>query len=247
MKRCAALTLLLLLSGCVHYVTERCPTCRVLDPRHDADEQAKLPGLRSTTKRLFVLVPGALGWGWEWDPAVTRLKSAPDTEFVVFWWEPYGTIRGAARELARYVNDVTAPLGPRALTEVVIVAHSVAGIIATYAAPQLLPTAGVRTSIATIGTPFAGMSGWGEVDVTDSIGLFSIYAPWSRYPTPPDGVELIEYRTTWPEDPVMKPRFGHEPAPPDVGPQPRRLVQLPHMDHNKCVELVVERLLERAD
>jgi hypothetical protein len=245
MKRWLALTLLL--SGCVHYVTERCPTCRVLDPRHEADQRPKMPALRNTTKRLFVLVPGALGWGWEWDPAIKRLVAAPDTEFVVFWWEPYGTITGAARELARYVNDVTAPLGPRALTEVVIVAHSVAGIVASYAAPQLAPNPGVRTAIATIGTPFAGMSGWGYADVTDSIALFSIYAPWSRYPATPDGVKLIEYRTTWPEDPVMKPRFGHEPAPPDVGPRPRKLVQLPHMDHNQCVELVVQRLIERAD
>jgi len=243
----ALFVIAVLLSGCIHYVDELCPTCRVLNARHDGPLPAKMPGIKPTTKRLFVLVPGALGYGWEWTPAVKRLASAPDTEFVVYWWEPYGTIRGAARDLARLVNDMTAPLGPRALEEIVIVAHSMAGIIAAYAAPQLAPNAGVRTSIATIGTPFAGMFGGGYPDVADSIAVFSAFAPWEHYPAVPDGIELIEYRTTSPEDPVMLPRMGHLPAPVDVGPQPRKQVQLPHMDHNKCVDLVVRRLIERTD
>jgi hypothetical protein len=235
----------LLLSGCIHYVSEECPSCRVLHPRHGGVPDPTLPTIKKTTKKLFVIVPGALGYSWEWTPAIRRLQSAPDTEFVVFWWEPYGTLRTAARDLATYLNQLTTPLGTRALTDVVIVAHSVGGIVAAYAAPSFAPTPGVHIQIDTIGTPWGGMSGAGYANVTTSIALFSIYAPWSKYPSMPDGVELVDYRTTYPEDPVMKPRFGHQPAPPELGPQPRTSVQLPHMDHNRCVDLVVQRLLQK--
>ncbi len=237
---------MLLCTGCVHYVTTECPTCRVLHPRHTGREPA-LPTIKPGTKRLFVVVPGGLGYSWEWTPAVTRLAGVPDAEFVVYWWEPYGTLDAARKDLVRYVNDLITPVSPRALEEVVIVAHSIGGIVAAHAAHDLRPPSGVHVRVATIGTPFAGMVGAGYADVLSSIGLFSVYAPWLRYPAPADGVEIIEYRTSWPDDPVMKPRLGHQPAPPGIGPQPRRTVQLPRMDHNACVDLVVQRLVDRVD
>ena len=237
-----------LASGCIHYVSDVCKTCRVLNPRHPGEPAPTLPRIRRSTKRLFILVPGALGYDWEWTPAVARLAQAPDTEFVVFWWEPYGTVKAAAHALSHSVNDLITPVSPRELTEVIVVAHSMAGIVAAHAAPDLAPPPGVRLRIVTIGTPFAGMIGpdFGYPDDTGSIALFSVFAPWLKYPRPADGVEITEYRTTWPEDPVMEPRLGHDPAPPDVGPQPRQRVQLPHMDHNRCVDLVVETLLGEA-
>lgn len=245
----AAIVLTVTSGGCIHYVSEVCPTCRVLNPRHPGEPEPKLPSIRRRTRRLFVLVPGALGYNWEWTPAVARLANAPDTEFVVFWWEPYGTVKAAARALSRSVNDLITPLEPRALTEVIIVAHSMAGIVAAHAAPELSAPPGIHIKLVTIGTPFAGMIGpaFGYPDDTGSIALFSVFSPWLKYPRPADGLEIVEYRTTWPEDPVMEPRMGHDPAPPDIGPAPRRRVQLPHMDHNRCVDLVVQSLLETND
>jgi len=236
-------------SGCIQYVGQACPSCRVLNPRHPGEPAPKLPSVRRSTKRLFVVVPGALGYGWEWAPAMKRLGAAPDTEVVVYWWEPYGTIRKAAQDLSRLVNDLATPLEPRELTEIVIVAHSMAGVVAAFAAPSFAPPPGVRYTVATIGTPFAGMigPGFGYPDAIGSMALFTSFSPRLHYPRPADGVDLIEYRTTWPEDPVMQPHFGHDPAPPEIGPEPRRRVQLPHMDHNRCVDLVVERLLAGTD
>ena len=234
-------------AGCIHYVAEECPSCRVLNPRHPGEPEPKLPRIKRSTKRLFVLVPGALGYGWEWNAAVRGLEAAPDTEFVVFWWEPYHTVLDASRALSRSVNDLLTPVEPRALEEVVIVAHSIAGIVAAHAAPELAAPPNVRLVLATIGTPFAGMVGpeFGFPDQTGSIALFAAFSAWLEYPSPAPGVDIIEYRTTWPEDPVMQPRMGHDPAPASIGPQPRRRVQLPHMDHNRCVELVVKRLIAR--
>ncbi len=247
--RSALLLLALLATGCINYVTSECRDCRILNARA-SDGPQRVPRIKKTTKRLFIIVPGALGYSWEWNPAVKRLKEAPDTEFVVFWWEPLGSIRRAARDMARWVNDVTTELEPRELTEVTIVAHSMAGIVAAYAAPELIPPNGVHVKIATIGTAFAGMIGpdFGYPDNADFwLSLFASFSPWVRYPTPAEGLEIVEYRTTWPEDPVMEPRFGHDPAPASIGPRPRRRVQLPHMDHNKCVDLVVDRLIRGVD
>lgn len=243
------LALLPLTGGCIQYVGKACPSCQVLNPRHPGKPEPKMPPLRRDAKRLFVIVPGALGYGWEWTPAVKRLAEHPEVQTIVYWWEPFGTIGRAARDLSRMLNDFTTPLEPRALEEVVIVAHSMAGIVAALAAADLQPPAGVRFTIATIGTPFAGMIGPDFLypDVNDSIALFTSFSPRTKYPRPADGVDIIEYRTTAPEDPVMLSHGGHDPAPPHVGPEPRRRIELPHMDHNRCVDLVVERLLAETE
>jgi hypothetical protein len=242
-------TFALVLSGCaIHYVNKECPQCRVLNAGRRVDGPAVLPRLRSTTRTLFILVPGALGYDWEWNPAVKMLEEARgrDVEFVVFWWEPLGTVRSATRELAHWVNDLLGASSLPALERVEIVAHSMAGLVAARAAPALVPPARARMRISTIGTAFAGMIGpaFGYPDSDGSWALFANFSPWLHYPAIPPGIDFVEYRTTWPEDPVMQPHFGHDPAPPEIGPRPRLRVQLPHMDHNACVGLVVGRLLK---
>ncbi len=250
--RAAPLAMALALAGCaIHYVDKECPRCRVLNPRPREGQRATVPRLPRTTRRLFILVPGALGYDWEWNPAVQALEAAraDGVEFVVFWWEPLRPLRRAAQELTQWTDELLGANDLPVLETIEIVAHSVAGMVAAHAAPRLRPPQGVRMRISTIGTPFAGMIGpdFGYPDDTGFWALFATFSAWTRYPRPAEGLDIVEYVTTWPEDPVMQPRFGHDPAPPDVGPQPRRRVQLPHMDHNKCVGLVVDRLLRGDD
>jgi hypothetical protein len=59
-------------------------------------------------------------------------------------------------------------------------------------------------------------------------------------------VRVTEFVTTWPEDPVMQPRYGHVVAPPEIGPPGALRVQLEHADHNKVLGQVVTRLLGGA-
>jgi hypothetical protein len=74
--------------------------------------------------------------------------------------------------------------------------------------------------------------------------MIGILGTFRQYPRPAPGVEIVEYATTYPEDPVMQPRYGHQAAPPEIGPPGRRRIQLLHADHNKVVAEVVERLLK---
>jgi hypothetical protein len=64
------------------------------------------------------------------------------------------------------------------------------------------------------------------------------------YPPPPPGVRVVEFVTAYPSDPVMERRWGHEVAPPEVGPPgAERIVLDPKMDHNFAVSIVIDRLL----
>src|SRR5262249_18075013 len=158
-------------------------------------EKPTLPRLARDTRRLFILVPGALGYSWEWNAAVRALEAAKGAhvEFVVFWWEPFGTIAGAADDLARWTNDLLGSNDLPALERVGIGAHSMAGLVAAFAAPRLVPLPHTRTVISTIGTPFAGMMGpdFFYPDSKHSIALFAPFAPWTRYPVVPGDVDFV--------------------------------------------------------
>jgi hypothetical protein len=239
----------LLLAGCgIHYVDSECKPCRVLNPRARHDGPPRIPGLRKDTRELFIIVPGALGYSWEWNPAIAALDAVHGrgVEYVVVWWEPLHSVREAENKIAHAINDLLDSNDLPALEHVEIVAHSMAGLIVARAAPRLHAPKHGTMRLSTIGTAFAGMIGtdFGYPDSEGSMALFANFSPWVRYPRPPEWLEVVEYRTTTPEDPVMEPRFGHDPAPTNIGPLPRLRVQLPHMDHNKCVGLVVDALLK---
>jgi hypothetical protein len=230
-----------LLAGCVTRVETRCPTCAVLDAK-----KLQLPPLKPGTERLFVLVPGLLGYGWEWDAPVAKLQAAPKVDFVVFWWEPWGSVDRAARELAAVLTAAQAS-APPSVREIIVVAHSAAGLVAAHAIGKLAPPSRQLT-LVTIGAPFAGMHicPWSEVDVIHAPLMLGIAAVYHKYPPPPPGVEIIEYVTSYPSDPVMHPYWGKSAAPPDVGPAGARRIPVdPHLDHNFVVDKVISDLLAR--
>jgi hypothetical protein len=76
--------------------------------------------------------------------------------------------------------------------------------------------------------------------------MLSIAGVYHRYPPPPPGVEVIEYVTAWPADPVMQPHWGTTPSRPDVGPAGARRIEVdPTLDHNRVLDRVMSDLLAR--
>lgn len=230
-----------LAAGCVTHVSKQCPTCAVVDAAHP-----RLPPIKPGTERIFILVPGLLGYGWEWDGPVKRLRAAPKTDFVVFWWEPWGSTDRAAREL----NDIlwrALVSAPPSVREVIVVAHSAGGLVAAHAVGRL-PSPPRKLTLVTVGAPFAGMHicPWSEVDVLHAPLMLSVAAVYHDYPPPPLGVEVIEYVTSFPADPVMHPYWGREAAPRDVGPRGATRIPVdPKFDHNFVVDKVITDLLAR--
>lgn len=230
----------LLLGGCIGHVATRCPRCVVVSELHP-----ELPRVRRGADRLFVLVPGVLGYGWEWDGAVRALRQSRDADFFVFWWEPWKSLRRAASDLHDTLERALYT-SPPSVKKVVVVAHSAGGMVAAHALAHLVVPPGRRLLLVTIGTPFAGMKGppMSIDDPLDSPVMIGIMGTFRRYPAPPPGVSVVEYVTSWPADPVMQPRYGHQVAPPDIGPLGARRIPVdPHFDHNQIVSKVVVGLL----
>lgn len=205
-----------------------------------------LPPLKPDTERLFVIVPGLLGYGWEWDAPVARLRQAAGVDFVVFWWRPWGSVDQAAHELAALLTLAQAS-APPSLREIVVVTHSAAGLVGAHALGFLLPPT-IKLTLVTIGAPFAGMhfAPSAETDVLHAPLMLSIATRFAAYPRPPAGVDVLEYVTSYPADPVMHPYWGRSAAPPEIGPAgARRIAVDPQFDHNRIVDEVVRQLLTR--
>lgn len=231
-----------LLTGCVGQVKDRCASCVVVDAAHpNLPEQLK-PG----TRTLYLIVPGVLGYGWEWDGAVDALRTAAGVDFAVFWWNPWQSLSKAAGELARVVQ-IALFTAPRSVREVVLVAHSAGGMVAAFAAGKLRVPPERRVRVVTIGAPFAGMMAmpFVEEDPVRSPTMIAVTGRFGAYPPVPPGVEVVQYVTAWPSDPVMRPLFGHQPAAPRIGPLPARRIPVdPKMDHNRFVSEIVLTLLK---
>jgi hypothetical protein len=231
---------LLAAGGCVTHVRERCPSCAVVDAAHRA-----LPRIRAGAKRLFVIVPGVLGYGWEWDDAVKALATTPDADYFVFWWEPWGSLDRASRELRAALADALWKT-PARVHEIIVIGHSVGGLVAAHAIGGLPVPATRHLEVVTIGAPFGGMLGppFSLDDALRSPAMMSVMGTFARYPDPPPGVDVIEYVTSYPSDPVMQPRYGHEVAPPGIGPRGARRISVdPRFDHNKIVSKIVLAIL----
>jgi hypothetical protein len=239
MLRLVSLMLIVSVAGCFAPAVKRCPDCVVLDGYH-----VDLPRLKPATTRLFVLAPGLLGYGWEWEAPVRQLRATPHADFVVFAFDPWGSLDRAARELRGVIANAVAN-APPSVREVIVVAHSAAGLIAARALAGLEPPPRALT-LVTIGTPFAGMHicPCSETDMLHAPLMLSVSDSFAKWPPLPAGVRLIEYVTSYPSDPVMHP-YNHKPvAPRDIGPPGAVRIDVdPKLGHSGIVEQVIADLL----
>lgn len=200
---------------------------------------------REGTRTVFVIVPGILGYGWEWDDAVRALRDARGVDFVVFEWNPWASMRTTARELSDAI--IAGFWVDERVERVVVVGHSVGGMLAAQALRHVTVPEGRQLDVVTVGAPFAGMKGseTAEPDVLGAPAFLSIMSIFRDYPRPPPRTRVVTYVTSYPSDPVMKPRWGQDPARPDVGPPGAlRVAVSPKEDHNKIVSKLVRGLLE---
>jgi hypothetical protein len=99
-----------------------------------------------------------------------------------------------------------------------------------------------KLTVLTIGAPLAGMMGppFSMDDALRSPAMMSVMGTFRDYPELPARVRMTEYVTSYPADPVMQPRYGHQVAPPEVGPRgAQRIAVDGKFDHNKIVSKIV--------
>lgn len=229
-------------AGCAGftYADKQCPTCTIVEAGKPLPRE---PSPRSRT--LYVLVPGLLGFGWEWDKPVARLRRERDSDFLVFWWTPFVSLQRAGREMHDVYQRLLALGGVERL---VVFGHSVGGMVVVEGLQELVIPPGKRIEIATIGTPFAGMGLAPNADRNPRTTPLFLAVPsyFDTYPTPPPGVTIHAYVTQYPADPVMRPTMGHHPADPASDPIGTvRIAVDPKADHNEIVDFVVGDVLRR--
>lgn len=230
-----------LLAGCPVALKDACPTCAVLSA-------GRPPPLPSGVERVYVLLPGILGYGWEWDGAQSALRDVPGTAVVVQSWEPWRSLSAGGDEVAQGLTTLLRR-APPSLREVVVIGHSVGGLVLALAAAKLRVPDGVRVRALTIGAPFAGthISLFEYEDPLHTPSPFAVGGTFSAWPRPAPGVSLEVYPTTWPNDPVMKPRNGHDPGARAALPPRALLRALPvGIDHNVAVAWVARQLAQEA-
>lgn len=239
--RALLLALAVLLPGCPMRLAEVCPRCLEVSPGY-------LPLLPADLERLYVLVPGILGYGWEWNGVQILLGRLPRTVVVVADWEPWGSLASGGERVRTAVQRLLRRL-PSSTREVVLIGHSVGGLVLALAASRLQPPPGVKVRALTVGAPFAGtrfslVEYEGSLRSPSPLGISGVFHRW---PPPAPGVQLEVYPTTWPSDPLMRPRMGYDPGRLDVLPPGARLRALPPgMDHNLAMVWIAERLAEEA-
>jgi len=85
----------------------------------------------------FVLVPGAWLGGWAWDPVTAALRGGGHEVHPVTLTGLTGDGDGADADLETHADDLVRLLTARGLRDVVLVAHSYAGLPATAAAVRV--------------------------------------------------------------------------------------------------------------
>ncbi|HNN94007.1 MAG TPA: hypothetical protein PKI03_17135 [Pseudomonadota bacterium] len=228
------------LTGCFAPVAQRCPDCTELTV-------AALHRIPSTANRLYILIPGLLGYGWEWNPAQIVLARHPEVAVVVYSWQPWRSVARSGEELGRVLRRVDRVL-PLHVRDVTVIAHSAAGMVALQAAADLGPPHRLLRRplrIVAVGAPLAGMGFYPDPpDLRNTPLPMVLGGRFTHWPTPAPGVR-IDVFPTGPDDPVMRPIGSHNPADPRVLPPGTHFRPLPtDLGHNSALGWLCQLLLD---
>jgi pimeloyl-ACP methyl ester carboxylesterase len=222
-------------------IRTQCPTCTIVA------RDAEAPPLAADVHTVFLVVPGLLGMAWEWDEPIALLRNVPGAAVEAFAWRPSSSAARAGQDLAEYLERRfdAAP----GLSRVVVFGHSAGGLVTARAAALVRVPPGRRLQIVNIGTPYAGMHTTpfeNPVDAWWAPATFSIGGVFTRALPVAPRVAVESWITPWPSDPVMKPRFGHHPDDPRVGPPGPRRRAPPGVDHNHFIADVAADVAARV-
>lgn len=234
--RWALCALPFLSNGCAVPLQRSCPRCQAL-------ELGRRPAVPFGTRTVFLLVPGLLGYGWEWDAAQAELAKIPFAVTLVWPWDPWKSLSQSGDALAQHVGYLVRRV-PDSVDRVVVVGHSAAGLLVLWAASRVFVPSRLSLTMVSVGAPLAGQgfNPWGipdELRTPLPIALGATFSPW---PEPADGVKLRVF-VTGPSDPVMAWHFGHNPGSRVVLPPSAEVVALPNsLDHNFALGEIAKEL-----
>lgn len=234
-----ALGLLLLLplsAGCFASLSSRCPACVDVSP-------ASVARVSPTAQRVFILVPGLLGYGHEWNAAQIELFHHPEIAVLVYSWEPWRSLRRSGQAMAQMLSEVDRAL-PVSVRDVTVIAHSAAGMIAVQAAAQVDTPLHRPLRIVAIGAPLAGLGYYPDPPNLRNTPLPMVLGGrFTEWPAPRPGVRIDVFPTSS-DDPVMRRIGRHDPADPSVLPASATQTPVPtDLGHNSALGWLCHHLL----
>lgn len=237
--RWAIVALPWLLGSCAVPLARSCPQCRslVLGVR---------PAVPQGTQTVYLLVPGLLGYGWEWDAAQAEFARLPDTVTLVWSWDPWRSLAQSGDDLTRHIEYLARRL-PASVQRLVVVGHSAAGLLLLWASSRVQVPDKLGLTMVSIGAPLAGQgfNPWCGYDDRRTPLPIALGSKFSLWPSPAAGVKLIVF-ATGPRDPVMASHFGHDPGDRAVLPKEADIIALPSsLDHNLALGEIAKQLRQQ--
>lgn len=93
--------------------------------------------MAGSTKRTFVLIPGAWMGAWVWDEVADRLRNSGQVVYTpTLTGLAAGTVASSPVRLATHVDEVVGQLDSEDLSGVVVVGHSYSGLVAGQVADR---------------------------------------------------------------------------------------------------------------
>jgi hypothetical protein len=229
-----------LTSGCAVPLERACPRCQTFS-------LGVRPPVPAGTKTVYLLIPGLLGYGWEWDDAQRELALLPESATLVWPWDPWLSVARSGDSLAAHINYLVQRL-PRSVDRVVVVAHSAAGLLLLWAGARITVPSPLAVELISVGAPLAGQgfNPWGGQDLFRTPLPIALGSRFSSWPVLARGVSLRVF-VTGPSDPVMASHFGHQPGDRRVLPPSTTVVELPvTLDHNVALGFVAKQFRAEA-
>jgi hypothetical protein len=219
----------LALAGCWHFPADYCQDCTIV-------EALRPTGVRIPrgTRAVVVLVHGVLGFGSEWTPVVDELRQHHNIAFVVLAYHgPWGQPIAPARSLLTLIQSALDNAPPET-TQVLVLAHSAGGLIASWAVRHARVPAGRHLSLAKIACPPIDIAlGYSVEEKVDTPLGFAVGGTREKIRPIPPGAEIGEYLTSGPH----VPHGDLEGRPFFLG---------PHAGHNRILSRVAVPLIRAA-
>jgi pimeloyl-ACP methyl ester carboxylesterase len=200
-----------------------------------------------TGGRIVVLVHGLGGDRAETERAFPAVLASKPSAVFLFRWVPYDGRDELTKRLANGLTHLGA-CAPDA--EVVMIAHSAGGVLASLAASHVRRPRGSQGTWLTIMTVASPLAGTAQVPPRDdgreeALFVWDLGHPIASYPRAARGVRVVHLRTSAPADKFMEPVGGHLPNDPRVGVRGAVQEDLPaRLTHDAALAYVTERLAD---
>ena len=193
---------------------------------------------------VYILVHGIRGPGSEWWPVVATLNTSNPAGIFLFRWNVTQHRTEIIDSLVTGINRIVAchPHG-----NPVVLAHSAGGVVIAYAVSRLNVAPDQELDVFTVASPLSGVGLHEKAEDEDGENRFlkDLGATKKGFPAAAANVRVIHYRTHFPGDPSMEPRFKkHQPNKSGVGVKGATEVDLPeNLTHDGSLLFIARRML----